>query len=72
LFFLKASGSVGAAIVQAVIMLVLLGITALAQLLINHSFNRRSFDLLLANAHGWYFSHHQLSTHVPGYSRGGA
>ncbi|KAF7782412.1 hypothetical protein Agabi119p4_1788 [Agaricus bisporus var. burnettii] len=39
LFFLKASGSVAAAIAQAVLMLVLLCITALAQLLINHSFN---------------------------------
>ncbi|KXN90147.1 hypothetical protein AN958_04637 [Leucoagaricus sp. SymC.cos] len=39
LFFLKASGSTGAAIAQAVVMLVLLGITALAHAFINHSYS---------------------------------
>jgi len=39
LFFLKASGSPGAAIAQGAVMLVLLGITALAQMSLNHSYS---------------------------------
>lgn len=72
LFFLKASGSTGAAVAQAAFMLVLLGITALAQLFINHSYSRKSrsghFDCMFMLI---CYSPYQISAYVIGNSKNG-